>query len=210
MRLEGVDVSHWQPVVDWQQVRASGRTWVYVKASQSRSVIDSCFRKHADGAAAAGLAVGAYHFANPAHDPVQQAEWFHATTHLAAGLDLAPCLDLEVPAQGSGADAIRWAVAFVERAEVLFGRRVTLYTGDSYWRHYLGDPVVPALSRCALWVARYDNSPPQPFRNWPRWTAWQYAGGREGSWINPVPGIGPCDKSVLIGELDNLRGLPTA
>src|SRR5690349_9071264 len=75
----GIDVSRYQssstlsscsgPVqVGWAAVRASGRSFAFIKATGTRSggiAQDPCFDRNWAGARAAGLYRGAYHFAIP-------------------------------------------------------------------------------------------------------------------------------------------------
>ena len=64
MTRQGIDVSHWQGDIDWEQVKASGIDFVIVKAGGSDAgfYTDSRFEENYAGAKAAGLAVGAYYF----------------------------------------------------------------------------------------------------------------------------------------------------
>ena len=64
----GIDVSEYQPEVDWQQVKDYGVDFVIVRlgyrgyGEAGKLVEDSMFRSHVEGALAAGLDVGVYFF----------------------------------------------------------------------------------------------------------------------------------------------------
>ena len=60
----GVDVSHWQGEIDWPEVNAAGIDFAMVKASEGVHEVDPMFHANVKGAHAAGLCVGAYHFAD--------------------------------------------------------------------------------------------------------------------------------------------------
>ena len=64
MTRQGIDVSHWQGDIDWEQVKASGIDFVIVKAGGSDDgfYTDSRFEENYAGAKAVGLMVGAYYF----------------------------------------------------------------------------------------------------------------------------------------------------
>jgi hypothetical protein len=62
---EGIDVSHWQGSVDWDRVRAAGKRFVFLKSSESTDYVDPTYASNRSEARAAGLLVGAYHFAQP-------------------------------------------------------------------------------------------------------------------------------------------------
>lgn len=64
----GIDVSEYQPSVDWQQVRAAGIEFAIVRlgyrgyGESGKLVEDAMFRQHIAGALEAGLSVGVYFF----------------------------------------------------------------------------------------------------------------------------------------------------
>lgn len=99
MQLKAIDVSAWQhpngAAIDWPQVRASGVTGVVIKATQGVWYRNPDFHADAAAAAAAGLVVGAYHFAGVLHDgAAQEAAYFHAAVQGVA-CPLGYWLDLE-------------------------------------------------------------------------------------------------------------------
>ncbi len=64
----GVDVSHWQPEVDWAALRAGGVTFAVLKATQGTGLRDTCFIPAPGSARAAGLRVGRLSLVRP-HPP---------------------------------------------------------------------------------------------------------------------------------------------
>src|SRR4051794_10450980 len=85
-RVLGLDVSQFQGVVDWNQVAASGKQFVFMRSSRTNLTKDPTFDTNSAGAKAAGLLVGPYHFilpngvgdAGPLVDPVVDADKFFA------------------------------------------------------------------------------------------------------------------------------------
>jgi lysozyme len=64
--IEGVDVSRHQGTINWQAVKAAGKHFAYIKASENNQPMHiAYFNANYSNAKQAGLAVGAYHFANP-------------------------------------------------------------------------------------------------------------------------------------------------
>ena len=64
-RSLGIDVSSWQGDIDFEKVKAAGCDFVIVRdgfSYQGKFTIDNKFRQNYDGAKAAGLKVGIYHF----------------------------------------------------------------------------------------------------------------------------------------------------
>ena len=92
--IQGIDISRWQGMIDWQAVKSAGTRFVYIKATEGGDHIDPKFLDNWNGAKAAGVPRGAYHFVywcRPAHE---QVVWF--TQHIPQERDaLPPVLDVE-------------------------------------------------------------------------------------------------------------------
>ena len=64
----GIDVSEYQPSVDWAKVKASGIDFAIIRVGfrgygqEGKLVEDAMFKSHIEGALAAGLDVGVYFF----------------------------------------------------------------------------------------------------------------------------------------------------
>lgn len=91
--LRGIDVSAWEPNINWDRVCAQDIQFAFIKASQA-DFTDSKFDMHWAGSKRAGILRGAYHFLDPRVDSRVQAETFLSKVKLEAG-DLPPVLDLE-------------------------------------------------------------------------------------------------------------------
>lgn len=64
MKVNGIDISHWQGTIDWNKVKAAGIQFAILKAggSDNGCYTDSAFEQNYQGAKAAGIPVGAYYF----------------------------------------------------------------------------------------------------------------------------------------------------
>ncbi len=62
-RFDGIDISKWQGVIDWNRVRAAGIDFVMIKAGEGTQM-ESTFLRNISGAKAAGIQCGVYWFAN--------------------------------------------------------------------------------------------------------------------------------------------------
>src|SRR5260370_25639255 len=107
--VPGLDVSHYQEVVDWPTVAAGGEAFAFAKASEGKSVADVYFADNWSALRAAGILRGAYHFFHPATDAAAQADFFLSRLANANGgsIQLAPgelpsALYLEGSAGGAG------------------------------------------------------------------------------------------------------------
>src|ERR1035437_5741407 len=61
----GVDVSHSQGVINWTSTKSSGVSFAWAKATESSIIHDADFILNEANAVAAGVLIGAYHFAHP-------------------------------------------------------------------------------------------------------------------------------------------------
>jgi GH25 family lysozyme M1 (1,4-beta-N-acetylmuramidase) len=191
--LEGVDVSRWQGTVDYAQVRASGRRFVVAKATEGYGYLDSKWATTRAAVQAAGLRLGAYHFARPDLNPTPEeaaaeADWFVSQMNIAPGM-LVPALDLEVHGTLGVTALTNWVKAWLAEVYAKTGTRAMIYTSPSFWRTAVGDSRWFADNGyTVLWVAHWtsNSAPSVPASNWGgrSWTFWQYADN------GVVPGIG--------------------
>jgi GH25 family lysozyme M1 (1,4-beta-N-acetylmuramidase) len=187
---EGIDVSHWQNAIDWPQVRAAGKRFAYIKASESIDFVDPMYATNRAQAKAAGLYVGAYHFAGPDATPgdaIAEADHFLATATINAG-ELLPVLDLERSGGLSSFDLQAWVGTYLDHIYERTGVRGVIYVSPSFWQNYMGDATwFAATGYRVLWIAHWTTSsePTVPAEGWGGngWTFWQYSSD------GTVPGI---------------------
>ncbi|MFB5674282.1 glycoside hydrolase family 25 protein [Paenibacillus terreus] len=198
---EGIDVSRYQGSINWKKVRADGKAFAFVKASQGQRYVDPTFEANVKGAKEAGVLIGAYHFVDAASAGAARLEARHFAEVLsrvggAAALDLPPVMDYENNPAGLSKSAINSvANAFLTELEKITGRRPIIYSGNSFAANFDA-----SLSSYKLWVARYSTSAPYDTPAWKQWAFWQYSdNGR-------VDGIsGPVDLNVYSGTEAELR-----
>jgi GH25 family lysozyme M1 (1,4-beta-N-acetylmuramidase) len=187
---EGIDISHWQGDIDWSQVRASGKAFAFMKASEDIDFIDATYGLNRARATAAGFVIGAYHFAQPdasLGDAAAEADHFLDTAQIADG-DLPPVLDLETTGGLTPAALQTWAQMYLERIRARTGVRGVIYTSPNFWsRNMAGTDWFATNGYRVVWVAHWTTSPDPtvPASDWAGfgWTFWQYTS--DGS----VPGI---------------------
>jgi autotransporter-associated beta strand protein len=97
----GVDVSSYQGgSINWTSVKNDGVTFAWAKATEGQTVNDADFVVNENNGKAAGVYMGAYHFAHPElHSPSVEAShfWSIAGPYIKAdGLTFMPMLDMEV------------------------------------------------------------------------------------------------------------------
>lgn len=196
----GIDASRYQGTPDWVAVKGHLGVcgFVFLKATDSTSYSHvDWFRHERTRALAAGLQVGAYHFADTTRDPVAQARYFYLTAgHLdpivVPGGELpAYILDLE---KGTG-DLSTWALRFLSELELLTNRTPGFYSYAPFIREHIR-PNAPGLSHFPLWIAGYRSRMPVVPSPWQTAVLWQYSSQAH------IPGIvGNVDVNQLVSPV---------
>ncbi len=203
-RLQGIDVSHYQPKVDWERVKTS-TSFVFVKATDSTGVVDPRFTSHWSGAKKVGLPRGAYHFFHPKYDVDKQVANF--TQHLKSDPgELHPVVDVEefrTEYQSFTCEQLAQMLQrFSQGVEKELGRKPMIYTNHQTWQTSFCDH--PYFLDHPLWLAQYKSQPKEPKLppGWKQWLFWQY------SETGKVPGIsGAVDQSYFNGSAEDLKAL---
>lgn len=197
----GIDVSHYQGVIDWQKVHAAGYCFAYVKATEG-VMVDDYLQANVQGAQAVGMAVGAYHFlrANTSADAVREANSYLAAIS-SLQLELPPVVDVETIDATMKYDVESVARAWIDRVKAAMGRQPVIYTYPAFAQNWLADG---RLSDVPLWYAFYSGQP-DDVAGWSQWTFLQTTdSGR-------VPGIdGPVDLDIYDGSEWDLIGYKMA
>jgi lysozyme len=164
MSMKGVDVHGDKGAIDWRRVRAAGFEFAILKATEGRTFDDARFGFNRRAAKAAGLVVGAYHFARPDNNtPEAEVQHFLRVARPTRG-ELIPALDWE-----TNPPTAAWAVRFLHALENEIGTPPIFYTFPDFLRRtsHFSD-----LQRFPLWYSRFGPndgqlhpaSPPQGFR----------------------------------------------
>ena len=204
-----IDISHFEKMVDFDQVYANGVRGVILKATQGRSYVDETFHDRAEAAAKAGLLVGAFHFGErDAPDP--QLTNFRTTVKGSKAtlfaFDFEPWSEKEPDGEivEHPAPTIDQAIGFLDGLAAETDGPVLLYGGDAI-REALQGRRNGWLARYRLWLSAYKEDPdPYLPAGWPGWTLWQYTDGTKPN-RNSTPGVGrPCDRSRFRGTVEQL------
>ncbi|MBP2001185.1 lysozyme [Paenibacillus shirakamiensis] len=198
---QGIDVSHWQGTIDWTKVKASGKSFVFIKATEGTSYTDPQFVTYVKGARAAGLLVGAYHFtrASKPADVAAEVAYFLTTLNLIGGvasLDLPAVLDAETKEAGTPVNITATIRAWVDEFKRRTGKLPFLYTYPSFIDAYLN----ASLGDVPLWYAYYSSTVPANKAGWNAWEFMQYSS--EGS-VNGISGS--VDMNEYRGTLADLK-----
>ncbi len=178
--LEGLDVSRWQATIDWTQVKAAGKQFVVMKATQGTTYVDPMYATNRAGAMAVGIPMAAYHFADPDSTPneaVLEADHYVAVAHLSTG-NLLPALDLEQTGGLAPAALQVWVRSWLDEVTAKLGIRPMIYVSPNFWSTKMANNTSIALAGYkTLWIANWGvTSPTVPANNWSGYgyTFWQY------------------------------------
>lgn len=187
---EGIDVSRYQGVIDWQQVASEGEiSYAYIKATEGANLVDRKYAYNLAEARRAGLSVGSYHFYRPNISVDEQVE--NMTTNVRKSeQDLVPLIDIEVRGKVGYERFITDLIDFVDRIEAHYGRKPLLYTYQNFYNKYL----VGQFRDYPWMIAKYQGDEPV-LRDELDYMIWQY------TQTGRMPGIrGNVDRSCLMGN----------
>lgn len=157
--IHGIDVSSYQPNVDWWSVAAAGADFAIVKLTEGNGYVNPRARQQVDGARAAGLLVMGYHFARP-NGPNWAADAIAEAAHLLSMSEGMFCfLDVERNTALTSEEIPlwkAWAYSFRLRCSAV-GQPIGWY---SYTPFTSALGLESSWTNTLLWLARY----PIPWR----------------------------------------------
>lgn len=194
--IHGIDVSKYQGVIDWQAAARGGVRFAYLKATEGGDRVDDNFKANWDGARAAGIPTGAYHFYYFCRPVADQVAWFKthvppATNALPPVLDmewnhLSPTCKLRPPAEKIHADM----AVFLAEMERFYGKKPIIYTTVDFHRQIL----TGELENYPFWVRSVKGHPSERYGK-RSWAFWQYTA------TGTVPGVrGNVDRNAFAGS----------
>lgn len=169
---KGVDTSEHQGAIEVDLLTGAGVEFVYAKATEGSTHVDTQFPTTCERAAGKGVALGAYHFFSFDSPGATQAESFVAAATRAWGdpniRSLLPAVDVEwygdkEQAPPAAQDVRRELRAFVDAVEAACGHKPIVYAGNDIFDRYLKGH----FDDCGLWIS---------CRRWPAWVEWPNGG----------------------------------
>jgi lysozyme len=167
--IMGVDISKYQGDVDFKQLKASGITYVFIRASEGNTYQDPKFESHFSQAKAAGLIVSAYHFYETNDAPNSQLDNFTQLVTLSTG-DLPPVVDIERLHQQDDTQLSENLQVYLNGLESHYGVKPIIYTGLNFANQH-----ITRFSHYPLWLAEYGRAEPTLPTGWSQWTFWQWS-----------------------------------
>lgn len=188
--VHGLDVSHHQGDILWNEIPQDRFSFVYIKATEGGDHKDKKFLENWNNARASGFKAGAYHFFTLCRKGVEQAANF--IDSVPKEIDaLAPVIDLEFVGNCKERPSrdvfLKELHDYADAVEKHYGERPALYTTYQFYKQYLSDTDYKTYP---LWVRDVFRKPDESV--FPEWKIWQYADNAR------IPGIaGPVDLNAL-------------
>lgn len=195
----GIDVSEYQGTILWDSVSTIEHhfpvRFIFVRATVGMDRADKKFKENWRALANKGYVRGAYHYYRPNENSTAQAALFIQHVALKKG-DFPPVLDIEqMPTKQSMAQLKVGLKNWLQMVEKHYGVKPIIYSGETYYRHFLKDD----FSEYTFWIANYnffvENLKPD-------WRFWQFTEKGRASGIN-----GFVDVNVFNGTDAELQGM---
>ncbi|MDW6020814.1 GH25 family lysozyme [Mesorhizobium sp. BAC0120] len=194
--VHGADISKYQSSVDWENARAAGISFAFLKATEGGDRVDDNFAENWQKAKAAGVPRGAYHFYYFCRPAEEQAAWFIRNVPRDRSA-LPPVLDMEWNPQSPTCklrpdpQTVRSEMQkFLSIVERHYGKKPIIYTPIDFFR----DNNLSTFRGYPYWLRSVAGHPDDKYSGHP-FTFWQYTG------TGTVPGIkGNADVNVFNGS----------
>ena len=169
--VRGVDVSHHNSYINWEQLRKNNVSFVYLKSTEGSSHQDRDYRRNYKLAKDAGLRVGTYHFYTFGLDGKKQARHFIHTSKVVSR-DLIPAIDVEHSPNNKVSKSSEQRAKIIKELQNMeaelrkhYGVNPVIYTNkDCFLLYIRGNfPENP------IWLCDLHNEPDGEFDNWAFW-----------------------------------------
>lgn len=227
----GVDVSSWQPKVDWKILYEGGVRFAIIKLSQGNYSYDRLAREHAKGAREAGMVVGLYHWHDPLCNVKSQLDFIN---NCLVGIDYD---FFSIDVEQYWGDWAEWRKGYITKklgattisvtsqqlateVKAFTKKKTLIYTRASFVREYAAK-MQYWLKDWDLWLAHYPYRPGRVSVSWKglkeanlpmisgpslppncrEWKFWQFSGDKF-----VLPGVStPLDLNFFNGSEKELR-----
>ncbi len=194
--VHGIDVSKYQGQIDWEQVRAAGVSFAFIKATEGGDRLDSRFQENWEASRRAGVPRGAYHFTYWCRPMADQIAWFKRNVPVEPDA-LPPVLDVEwnfqsptCPRRVPVALAQAKMREFLHAMERHYGKKPIIYADIKFHREVLAGN---EFAEYPFWVRSVAAVPHVRYPG-RRWAFWQITATGRIAGINT-----PVDRNVFAG-----------
>lgn len=173
-RVVGIDISHYQGMINWDQVKKIDDkpiSFVFIRATQGDDGKDKYFKYNWKKAKEKGFLRGAYHYYRPNENSSKQADRFIKRVKLEKG-DLPPVLDIEKFSRIQSNQSLRNGLKnWLDKVEAHYGIKPIIYSGASHYKDLLSHEM---FKDYVFWIANY-NRVERPLKTDKVWDFWQFS-----------------------------------
>jgi lysozyme len=163
-KVWGIDISHYQEIVDWYKLQQQEPGFIFVKATEGSTIQDPKYDEYYRTIRNLNIPVGSYHFFTYKSSGKDQATNFLSTAKYQRG-DLPLVLDAEFAKKMPNQEQVKKELLdFLTTIRNKRGHYPILYCPYKYYLQYMKN-VIPA--ECKLWIVDYKSNPNCD------WTFWQ-------------------------------------
>jgi len=169
--VKGIDVSHHNPILNWDNVMEQNISFAYLKSTEGNSHKDRNYIYNYDLARKSNIRVGSYHFYTFGLSGKEQAQHFLNTARFNKG-DLFPAIDVEhspINLYNKDKDYIKIVIEELKLLEnelyEHFGIHPVLYTNKDCYKLYIKGHFPENI----IWMCDLHNEPSADIVNWRIW-----------------------------------------
>lgn len=169
--VKGVDVSHHNPILNWQSLLEEDITFAYMKSTEGNSHVDRNYIYNYELAKKTNIKVGSYHFYTFALSGKEQAQHFLSNTKFDTG-DLFPAIDVEHSQINVYSNDKKFKELVIQELKVLekelyehFGIHPVIYTNKDCYKLYIKGNFPDNI----IWMCDLHNEPSEDITNWRLW-----------------------------------------
>lgn len=150
----GIDISHYQGLINWNEVRKSHHPieYVFVRATMEEDGKDAYFHYNYRNAKEHQYIRGAYHYYRPYENSLKQFKNFKESVKLLPG-DLPPILDIEEYSKYGNENLRKGVLSWLQLAEAHYGVKPIVYTASNFYNLVLRGHI----DSYPLWIADYSH-----------------------------------------------------
>lgn len=199
--VHGIDVSHHQGTINWEEIEQEYVQFAFIKATEGATHQDSTFAINWQEAKKLDIPVSAYHFFTFCTKGAEQAENYINTVPYEES-SLPPTIDLEYGGnckqENRLPDLNREIADFIEIIENHYNRKVIIYTTREFYHNHVANN----FPNNPIWIRNILSEPKLEDNR--KWTFWQYTNrGRLNGISTPI------DINLFVGGKEDFERLRT-
>lgn len=168
--VQGIDISHYQGNINWQQLDKQRIQFIFIKATEGGDFKDKSFQDYWREANKLNIPIGAYHFFTFCRSGKEQAQHFIREVPIEL-INLPPAIDLEFEGNCKAnrkVDLLAEITNYIKIIETHYQRKVIIYATQNFYQTHL----INQFPQNPIWIRDIYKQPNIPNR---QWLFWQYA-----------------------------------